>query len=64
MLFIYSCFLPKQFRDVAACVWVDVGGLCGNHAGAALRIFAEQKSLADLLMNVGGGVGNAVVVEE
>ena len=56
--------LFQEFSDVAAGVRVDVGGLGGNHAGAADGVFAEEESLTDLLADVGGGVREAMVVEE
>lgn len=56
--------LFQEFSDVAAGGRVDVGGLGGNHAGAADGVLAEEESLTDLLADVGGGVGEAVVVEE
>ena len=56
--------LFQKFSDVAAGVRIDVGGLGGNHAGAADGVFAEEESLTDLLADVGGGVREAMVVEE
>ena len=56
--------LLQQPGDVAAGIGIDVGFLVLYHPIAGGGVAAELEGTAYLLVYVGGGVGEAVVVEE